>query len=169
MNEKWYWQNLVESFDDKTRIVLINAVYLKAQWKKQFEKDYTKKEDFHLNENKKIKVDMMNCVDYFGLHFFKELDADVLVANYEVSNLLSYSVKWVYTFNWTFLSFWWLLFEGWEISDDHLPPEKSHGPEGNGGESPKTGPHRLPSLGQALSTWTGSWFFPPKIQNGVHF
>ena len=86
--EKWYWHNLVESFDDKTRIVLINAVYLKAQWKKQFEKDYTKKEDFHLNENKKIKVDMMQSHDFYGYGSFPELDADALVSDYEVSQLL---------------------------------------------------------------------------------
>ena len=68
--------------------MLINAVYLKAKWEIPFKKETTEKKDFHVSEKKKIKVDMMNCEDNFGLHFFKELDADALVANYVVSNLL---------------------------------------------------------------------------------
>ena len=70
---------------------MINAVYLKAQWKKQFKKEDTRKEDFHLNEKKIIKVNMMHSHDFYGYDSFPELDADVLVSDYEVSQFFNNS------------------------------------------------------------------------------
>ena len=75
---------LAGDFDDDTRLVLINAVYLKAKWEIPFKKENTEKKDFHVTEKKKVKVDMMYIKDHFSYGFFKELDADVLVSHYIV-------------------------------------------------------------------------------------
>lgn len=42
-----------------TRLVLTNAVYFKANWLYQFDKEQTKKEYFYIDSNKKIKTPMM--------------------------------------------------------------------------------------------------------------
>lgn len=42
-----------------TRLVLTNAVFFKGDWEYQFKKSKTKKEDFALETNDKVKVDMM--------------------------------------------------------------------------------------------------------------
>lgn len=46
--------------DKSTTIVITNAIYFNALWKKQFEKKYTFEEDFFVDENKKIKCKMMS-------------------------------------------------------------------------------------------------------------
>lgn len=42
-----------------TRLILTNAVYFKANWLYQFDKEQTKKEYFYIDSNKKIKTPMM--------------------------------------------------------------------------------------------------------------
>lgn len=42
-----------------TRLVLTNAIYFKGFWLKQFDKKDTKKEDFRVNPDNKIKIQMM--------------------------------------------------------------------------------------------------------------
>ena len=48
---------------------LINAIYLKATWQYQFEKDKTDKSDFHLSNGTKVKTDMMFS-DGVKMHWF---------------------------------------------------------------------------------------------------
>lgn len=46
--------------DTLTRLVLVNAVYLKAQWEHQFSEDNTRKEPFRLEGSEPLPVDMMH-------------------------------------------------------------------------------------------------------------
>ncbi len=51
------------SLGDLTRLVLANAVYFNGNWVKQFEKDKTKKEDFRMSDDQKVKVPIMRRTD----------------------------------------------------------------------------------------------------------
>ena len=58
-----------------TRLVLCNAIYLKAPWAEQFHEGNTKREPFHLSANKEIQVDMMHQVDTFRYKDFATFTA----------------------------------------------------------------------------------------------
>lgn len=47
-----------------TILILVNAVYFKGVWEKEFDPNLTKKQDFYLTGNNKIQVDMMNMVHH---------------------------------------------------------------------------------------------------------
>jgi len=47
------------SFNQNTRIVLVNAIYFKGDWTNKFNPKLTKKSDFYLQADQSIKVDMM--------------------------------------------------------------------------------------------------------------
>jgi serpin B len=46
--------------DSLTRLVLTNAIYFKGDWDRQFKKDLTRKEDFHVSTDKKVEAMMMH-------------------------------------------------------------------------------------------------------------
>lgn len=48
------------SITPSTRLVLANAIYFKGNWKEQFEKKYTRDEDFKVSKDLTIKAPMMN-------------------------------------------------------------------------------------------------------------
>ncbi|KAJ3644602.1 hypothetical protein Zmor_022322 [Zophobas morio] len=54
-------KNLVtpSSFNDRTRVLLINALYFKADWSEAFPIAYTKKLNFHLSSSENTTADMM--------------------------------------------------------------------------------------------------------------
>lgn len=63
-----------------TKMVLVNAIYFKANWMNQFRESQTEKADFHVSPTEKINVDMMNNADNFQ---YAELsDAQVLKLPY---------------------------------------------------------------------------------------
>lgn len=82
-------KNLVksDSFDQDSRAVLVNAVYMKAQWLIQFYPTYTNKKDFYISETEKISVDFMHKVKQFNYGVFDDLDATVLEMPYSDSDL----------------------------------------------------------------------------------
>ena len=47
------------SINSNTRMVLVNAIYFKGDWKRKFIKIWTKRRKFTTHEGKKIRVDMM--------------------------------------------------------------------------------------------------------------
>jgi len=49
-----------DSLNAMTRLVLVNAVYFKADWEAQFEKDYTGPEEFWVAESDSKEVQMMS-------------------------------------------------------------------------------------------------------------
>jgi serpin B len=54
--------------DDETRLVLVNAVYLKARWVNQFREENTRKEPFRLEGSEPVPVDMMHLTESLRYH-----------------------------------------------------------------------------------------------------
>uniref|UniRef100_A0A1V1FTD1 Putative serine protease inhibitor 1 isoform B n=1 Tax=Reticulitermes speratus TaxID=60591 RepID=A0A1V1FTD1_9NEOP len=69
--------------DNMTRLVLVNAVYFKGLWEKQFSADSTAVSTFHLNSKESKEVPMMHKKDKFGYLQSEELDADILQMHYK--------------------------------------------------------------------------------------
>jgi serpin B len=51
--------------DTETVLVLTNAIYFKGEWENKFEKQLTRRADFHVSAKDKVKVDMMHLKEYF--------------------------------------------------------------------------------------------------------
>lgn len=49
-----------------TRLVLTNAIYFKGDWEKQFKKEDTQEEDFHLSDAQAIKTPLMHMAKGFS-------------------------------------------------------------------------------------------------------
>ncbi|KAK2702995.1 leukocyte elastase inhibitor-like [Artemia franciscana] len=67
---------------EQTRMVLVNAVYFKGDWKHQFNPKKTKPEVFHVSSNKQSFVDMMFQEGRFRHGFCEELMSDILEVPY---------------------------------------------------------------------------------------
>ncbi|MBR5204794.1 MAG: serpin family protein [Bacteroidaceae bacterium] len=71
-------KNASSSFSANTSFALINALYFKGIWKKQFKKENTKKESFTNSDGTKTEVPMMNQTEHF------------LFANYDNFNMAEF-------------------------------------------------------------------------------
>ena len=47
------------SINALTKLVLVNAIYFKADWKVKFDKSKTEKGDFHVSPTQTVQTDMM--------------------------------------------------------------------------------------------------------------
>lgn len=73
--------------DDLTRLVLVNAIYFKDNWKKQFYKRATYPQRFYTTKDQFAEVPMMSQVDHFD---YAEKDTyKVLSLPYEVLCLIA--------------------------------------------------------------------------------
>ena len=66
-------KNLIrpDMVDESTRVVLVNAIYFKANWAKEFDKRSTQKKQFHTKAVKEeLLVPMMTMKDYFYVSYF---------------------------------------------------------------------------------------------------
>ncbi|XP_030577401.1 alpha-1-antitrypsin homolog [Archocentrus centrarchus] len=52
-------KDMVKDLDPEMAMVLINYVYFRGQWEKPFDGNFTHQEDFHVDENTRVQVDMM--------------------------------------------------------------------------------------------------------------
>ena len=54
-----------------TKLVLVNAIYFKGDWDVKFNKNKTKKRDFHVSKEKTVQADMMYINEEFGWVYVK--------------------------------------------------------------------------------------------------
>lgn len=63
---KFQTQNKIEKLikpedtDEMTALVITNAIYFKGDWVRQFNPSFTQQANFHINEKKTVKVEMMD-------------------------------------------------------------------------------------------------------------
>ncbi|KAF1389781.1 hypothetical protein PFLUV_G00077100 [Perca fluviatilis] len=69
---------LVKNLDPSTVMYLISYIYFKGKWATQFHPKLTKHEDFNVDENTKVSVNMMNMEDDFHTYHDRELNTTVL-------------------------------------------------------------------------------------------
>ncbi|KFP79534.1 Serpin B10 [Acanthisitta chloris] len=83
-------QNLLPpgSVDSLTRLVLINALYFKANWATKFEAEATRQRPFRINMHTTKPVPMMYLRDKFHSNYIESVQTDVLELPY-VNNDLS--------------------------------------------------------------------------------
>ena len=75
----------IGSITPLTRLVLTNAIYFKGKWVEEFDKKDTKKGDFTLESDDKIKVDMMHNTENFG--YYEDEELQILEMDYKGEEL----------------------------------------------------------------------------------
>uniref|UniRef100_A0A8D2ZI80 Serpin B6 n=2 Tax=Scophthalmus maximus TaxID=52904 RepID=A0A8D2ZI80_SCOMX len=73
--------------NNMTRLVLVNAIYFKGNWNKQFEESATRDAQFRLNKNKTKPVKMMHQKSKFPLTFIPEINCNLLEMPYKGEEL----------------------------------------------------------------------------------
>ncbi|XP_029817256.1 serpin B6-like [Manacus vitellinus] len=82
-------QNLLAEglLDSLTRLVLVNAIYFKGNWEKQFNKLGTTERPFHINKNETKPVQMMFKTDIFNMTYIGNLQTKILELPYAGNEL----------------------------------------------------------------------------------
>ncbi|NXG78869.1 SPB6 protein, partial [Baryphthengus martii] len=83
-------QNLLAKgiLDSQTRLVLVNAIYFKGNWEKQFDKGKTTERPFQINKKETKPVQMMMKKDRFNMTYIGDFHTKILELPY-VGNELS--------------------------------------------------------------------------------
>ncbi|EDW62242.1 serine protease inhibitor 42Dd [Drosophila virilis] len=76
-----------DSFDENTRLVLLNALHFKGSWAHKFDESRTAVDDFWIAEEQSIKVSYMNQKAKFGYGYFEDLDCTALDMPYKDTDL----------------------------------------------------------------------------------
>ncbi|XP_018329662.1 antichymotrypsin-2 isoform X3 [Agrilus planipennis] len=80
-----------DMINGNTAMVLVNAIYFKGNWAKQFKKHATIKQPFYVSNEETVNVDMMHIESNFRYAEDKDLDAKILelpYTNQDVSMLI---------------------------------------------------------------------------------
>ncbi|XP_004684011.1 PREDICTED: serpin B13 isoform X2 [Condylura cristata] len=75
------------SISNATKLVVVNIVYFKGQWDREFKKENTKEEAFWLNKTLSKSVPMMTQHDSFSFTFLEDLQAKILGIPYKNNDL----------------------------------------------------------------------------------
>ncbi|KRG03977.1 uncharacterized protein Dmoj_GI19718, isoform B [Drosophila mojavensis] len=73
--------------DAETSAVLVNVLYFKGLFKKPFTPECTTRHDFHIDQHKRVEVDMMYQEDKFKYVELPELDARAIELPFEDSDI----------------------------------------------------------------------------------
>lgn len=66
-------ETIIDEISDEMVMFLINALYFKADWLRQFDPEDTREADFYLEDGSKTSVDMMNQSGDFATYFSEEV------------------------------------------------------------------------------------------------
>nr|XP_046226557.1 leukocyte elastase inhibitor-like isoform X2 [Scatophagus argus] len=72
---------------DMTRLVLVNAIYFKGNWRKKFEEEFTTDAQFRINKNDTKPVKMMRQKSKFNFTFIPEASCKILEMPYDGEDL----------------------------------------------------------------------------------
>ncbi|XP_074478732.1 leukocyte elastase inhibitor-like isoform X2 [Sebastes fasciatus] len=73
--------------DELTRLVLVNAIYFKGNWNKQFRETETRDAQFNLNKNDTKSVKMMHQKSKFPITYIPEVNCQILEMPYKGKEL----------------------------------------------------------------------------------
>lgn len=81
-------KNLIkpETLSSDSRVILVNAIYYKGDWKYKFNRQFTHKSDFYTSETQSTPVDFMHIEGTYNYVDSTDLDASVLELKYADSN-----------------------------------------------------------------------------------
>uniref|UniRef100_A0A3B5LPG8 Serpin B6 n=1 Tax=Xiphophorus couchianus TaxID=32473 RepID=A0A3B5LPG8_9TELE len=77
-----------DAVNSMTRLVLVNAIYFKGHWDKQFKVDATRDAQFKVNKNEKKAVKMMHMKSKFPLTYISEVILEMPYKGKELSMLI---------------------------------------------------------------------------------
>ncbi len=72
-----------EDISPDTTMILISALYFKADWSKPFDLEQTRSDVFHLNDKSQVQVEMMSVSGHFRVADLPELKAKALEMPYK--------------------------------------------------------------------------------------
>ncbi|XP_025023731.1 alpha-1-antitrypsin-like isoform X2 [Python bivittatus] len=73
----------VEDLEPTIVMVLVNYMFFKASWKKPFNTHFIRKEDFFIDANTTVQVDLMRRTDYYNIFHDEDLSCWVVEIPYE--------------------------------------------------------------------------------------
>ncbi|XP_072880321.1 leukocyte elastase inhibitor-like [Hemitrygon akajei] len=75
------------SVDDLTRLVLVNAIYFKGNWRKKFNKELTQDGEFRIKQHETKPVQMMKLKSRFAFTYISEVSTKILELPYDDGEL----------------------------------------------------------------------------------
>ena len=78
--------HIIDEIPEEMRMILLNAVYFKANWADQFEDKYTQKRAFKNSNNKIVKVDTM-YKSFDSVNYYEDKKIQMIELPYEDKNL----------------------------------------------------------------------------------
>lgn len=72
-----------DDVDEGTRLVLVNAIYFKGDWRFKFNISKTENKPFYINDHKSVKADMMQMTSKFRYNYDYYLNAYLLEMDYK--------------------------------------------------------------------------------------
>ncbi|XP_021257523.1 alpha-1-antiproteinase F-like [Numida meleagris] len=76
---------LIAHLDAKTILVLVNYIYFKAAWEKSFDSADTYEDDFFVNPNECVRVNMMQHESDYNSYYDRDLSCEVIELPYKGS------------------------------------------------------------------------------------
>ncbi|XP_053231843.1 alpha-1-antiproteinase 2-like [Podarcis raffonei] len=73
----------VKGLDPEDLMVIVNYIYMRANWEKPFDPLHTRERDFYVDEETTVKVPMMNKVSWFETYHDKILSCKVVKLPYK--------------------------------------------------------------------------------------
>ncbi|XP_063146348.1 alpha-1-antitrypsin-like [Candoia aspera] len=73
----------VENLEPTTVMVLVNHIFIKASWKKPFDTRLIRKEDFFIDANTTVQIDLMSRMGYYNVFRDEDLSCWVVEIPYE--------------------------------------------------------------------------------------